>query len=136
MGVETYDKKGDRPMFLRLLIAVRPCAAEDGQSLAEYGLILALVALVCVAGVTAIGWPLQACLATSRAPSSPSYAECLASTSARAASASSRGSPGDSSRSGLTNTYVTRRTGRWHALSMPRTYSPACSRYSASRAPI
>lgn len=55
MGVETYDKKGDRPMFLRLLIAVRPCAAEDGQSLAEYGLILALVALVCVAGVTAIG---------------------------------------------------------------------------------
>ena len=29
--------------------------AEDGQALAEYGLLLALVAVVCLAAVTALG---------------------------------------------------------------------------------
>jgi Flp pilus assembly pilin Flp len=43
-------------MSIRLLNALsRRAHAEDGQSLAEYGMTMALVVLVCVALVAAIG---------------------------------------------------------------------------------
>jgi pilus assembly protein Flp/PilA len=35
---------------------------EDGQALAEYGLLLALIAVVCVAAVTALGLALSGSL--------------------------------------------------------------------------
>jgi pilus assembly protein Flp/PilA len=37
---------------------------EDGQALVEYGLIIALVALVCIAGLTALGVSINGLLQT------------------------------------------------------------------------
>ena len=45
---------------LQALLATAKNKAEKGQGLAEYGLILALVAVVCIAGLTALGDQLNA----------------------------------------------------------------------------
>lgn len=43
-------------MLIRLLDSLRgPAHAEDGQSLAEYGMIMALIVVVCLLAVAAIG---------------------------------------------------------------------------------
>jgi len=41
-------------LFVKLASAVSGAGADDGQGLAEYGLILALVAVLCVAALTAL----------------------------------------------------------------------------------
>ena len=45
---------------LRTLIA--QCDREDGQALAEYGLLLALIAVVCIAALTALGFAISGTL--------------------------------------------------------------------------
>lgn len=42
-----------------------PAASESGASLVEYGLLLALIAVVCVGAVTAIGLTTQSTLTSS-----------------------------------------------------------------------
>ena len=41
-------------LFVKLTSAFYGAGAEEGQGLAEYGLILALVAVLCVAALTAL----------------------------------------------------------------------------------
>ncbi|HLZ73298.1 MAG TPA: Flp family type IVb pilin [Dehalococcoidia bacterium] len=42
-------------VFVQFLTAVSSRKDEEGQGLAEYGLILALIAVVCVAALTLLG---------------------------------------------------------------------------------
>lgn len=42
-------------MCIRLLAPLHGARAEDGQSLAEYGMIMALIVAVCLLAVAAIG---------------------------------------------------------------------------------
>jgi len=42
-------------LFVQLLSARYGAESEEGQGLAEYGLILALIAVVCIAALTLLG---------------------------------------------------------------------------------
>ncbi len=42
-------------LFVQLLTARYGIESEEGQGLAEYGLILALIAVVCIAALTLLG---------------------------------------------------------------------------------
>ncbi len=42
-------------MFIRFASALYNAEGEEGQGLAEYGLILALIAVVCIAALTLLG---------------------------------------------------------------------------------
>src|SRR4029077_2342380 len=56
----TYSFDGEKSMTKLRTAAAKFVRSEEGASLAEYGLLLALIAVVCIAGMTLLGTQINA----------------------------------------------------------------------------
>jgi pilus assembly protein Flp/PilA len=67
LGLETRDPSftfGERPMTKLLTAATKFAREEEGATLAEYGLLLALIAVICIVAIAALGTKISTMLST------------------------------------------------------------------------